>query len=310
MDKEKDKNSYHKINLSWYPGHMAKAKKQILEDLKLIDIVIELLDARVPISSQNPDIREYCRNKKKIVILNKADLADDNVTKMWIEYYKSKGITAIKVEANTGKGLQDVISEIKKQGQDIIEKYAEKGRTGRTIKVMVLGIPNVGKSTFINSLAKKAVAKVGNRPGVTTQKQWIKVDNNIELMDTPGMLWPRLDDEGVAMHLGFINTIGQNAIDNEEMSYYLLEYLCKNYKQRVEHRYEINIEDILKKDANSSNEEYEEEQNEIITIRDVIALKRGAILSGGRINEQKISDIIINDFQTGKFGKISIERPS
>lgn len=308
-NKKDNQEEFSKVSLNWYPGHMAKTKKQILEDLKLIDIVIELLDARVPISSQNPDVREYCRNKKKIVILNKADLADDNVTKMWIEYYKSKGISAIKVEANIGKGLQDVISEIKKQGQDIIEKYAEKGRTGRTIKVMVLGIPNVGKSTFINSLAKKSVAKVGNRPGVTTQKQWIKVDNGIELMDTPGMLWPRLDDEGVAIHLGFINTIGQNAIDNEEMAYYLLEYLCKNYKQRVEHRYEINIEDILKKDANSSNEEYEEEQNDIITIRDVIALKRGAILSGGRINEQKISDIIINDFQTGKFGKISIERP-
>ena len=295
-------------SINWYPGHMAKTKKQILEDLKLIDIVIEVLDARVPISSGNPDVREYCKNKKKIVILNKADLADDNVTKMWIEYYKKMGVPAIKIEANTGKGLQDVVKTIKEEGKEISEKYAQKGRIGRSIKVMVLGIPNVGKSTLINGLAKRQVAKVENRPGVTVTKQWIKVDNDIELMDTPGMLWPKLNDEGVAIHLGFINTIGSHAIDNEELAYYLLKYLCENYKSRVEQRYGINIDD------NVCNEEiiYDEVGNElngIISIRDEIAVKRGAIISGGKVDERKASDIIINDFRSGKFGKISIEKP-
>ncbi len=302
-----DKNFAHAV-INWYPGHMAKTKKQILEDLKLIDIVIEVLDARVPISSGNPDVREYSKNKKKIVILNKADLADDNTTKMWVEHYKKLGVPAIKIEANTGKGLSEVISTIKAEGKEIIEKFAQKGRIGRTIKVMILGIPNVGKSTLINSLAKRQVAKVENRPGVTVTKQWIKVDNEIELMDTPGMLWPKLNDEGVAIHLGFINTIGSHAIDNEELAYYLLKYLCENYKVRVEQRYDIKIDDstlsdeIVYDDAGNA-------LNGIIGVREEIAKKRGAIISGGRIDERKVSDIIINDFQTGKLGKISIEKP-
>lgn len=308
-----DKNNrvekeFPSAQINWYPGHMAKTKKQILEDLKLIDIVVEVLDARVPVSSRNPDVREYCKNKKKIVILNKADLADDNTTKMWVEYYKKMGVPAIKVEANTGKGLSEVVSTIKEEGKEIVEKYVQKGRIGRSIKVMILGIPNVGKSTLINSLAKRQVAKVENRPGVTVTKQWIKVDNEIELMDTPGMLWPKLNDEGVAIHLGFINTIGSHAIDNEELAYFLLKYLCENYKTRVEQRYDIKIDDNVCIDEIIYDDEGNE-LNGIIAVRDEIARKRGAIVSGGKIDERKVSDIIINDFQTGKFGKISIEKP-
>ncbi len=291
---EKEKNI---TNINWYPGHMAKTKKQIIEDLKLIDIIIEVLDARVPKASKNPDIEQYIQNKKKIVILNKADLADENVTKMWINYYKSKDIIAIPMEANSGKGINNVISEIKRQYQDIQEKYAQKGRIGRSTRVMILGIPNVGKSTFINSLAKKSIAKVANRPGVTTQKQWIKIDQNIELMDTPGMLWPRMNDNEATMHLAFVNTIGSAAVDKDEVSFYLLKFLVENYKVNIEERYDISI----------NKDKFNNE--DILKINDEIANKRGAILPGGKINFQKLSDIILTDFQSGKIGKISIEKP-
>ncbi len=283
-----EKSYYHGTH-----GHMAKTKKQIIEDLKLIDIIVEILDARAPKSTENPDVREYCKNKKKVVVLNKSDLADENISNNWIKYYNNRNISCIKVESNTGKGIKEFISLIKEEYKEIEEKYIQKGRTGRPAKVMILGIPNVGKSTFINSLAKRNVAKAGNKPGVTKEKQWIKIDEKIELMDTPGMLWPRLNDSNVAMNLAFLNSIGENAVDNEEISYNLLKYLVENYKEKVELRYDIKIE----------------ENEEIIDIRDKIARKKGAILSGGRINEQKISDMILADFRTGKLGRISLEKP-
>lgn len=292
MDKEKNENSYHKINLNWYPGHMAKTKKQIIEDLKLIDIVVEILDARMPLASVNPDIQNYIKDKKKIIILNKSDLADENITNEWIKYYKSKGINAIAIEANNGKGIPKVIDCIKSEYKSIQEKYIKKGRIGKAIRIMVLGIPNVGKSTFINKLAKRNTAKVGNKPGVTKQKQWIKIDNNIELMDTPGMLWPRLDDQELAMHLAFVGTIGENSIDNEEIAYYLIEYLKITYPNKLKERYNVELA-----------------ETETIDIINEIAKKRGAIISGGNINMQKVSDIILNEFRSGKLGRITIELP-
>lgn len=282
----------NKININWYPGHMAKTKKQIIEDLKLIDIVIEILDARVPMVSQNPDIEEIIKDKSKIIVLNKADLADNNITKKWVEFYENKGIKAIAVESNNSKGIKDVIGSIKLEYETIKEKYSKKGRIGKAIRVMVVGIPNVGKSTFINSIAKRNTAKVGNKPGVTKQKQWIKITNEIELMDTPGMLWPKLDDKDLAMHLAFVGTIGDNAIDKEEIAYYLLEYLIKNYPERIKERFNIELE-----------------EKETMDVLESIARKRGAIISGGNINMQKISDIILNEFQNGKLGRITIELP-
>ena len=280
------------VNINWYPGHMAKTKKQIVEDLKLIDIVIEILDARIPIASTNPDIQDSIKNKIKIIVLNKSDLANNESTKNWIKYFKENGITAIAVEANNGKNIKEVIGLIKEKYKVINEKYIKKGRKGKAARVMVLGIPNVGKSTFINSLAKRNTAKVGNKPGVTKQKQWIKIDNDIELMDTPGMLWPRLDNKELAMHLAYVGTIGDNAIDNEEIAYYLLEYLLKNYPQNIEERYDLKIEN-----------------KETMEIMKEIARKRGAIISGGNINMQKISDVILNEFRSGKLGRITIEIP-
>lgn len=273
-------------------GHMLKTKKQIIEDLKLIDIVIEILDARVPLASQNPDIEDIIKNKSKIIVLNKSDLADNNITNKWIEFYKTKGIKAIAVESTNSKGIKDVIKAIKNEYTNIKEKYIQKGRIGKAIRVMVVGIPNVGKSTFINSIAKRNTAKVGNKPGVTKQKQWIKVAEEIELMDIPGMLWPKLENKDYAMHLSFVGAIGDNAIDKEEIAYYLLDYLIKNNPERINLRFNI-----------------ESEQKETMEILEEIAKKRGALLSGGNINMQKVSEIILNEFQSGKLGRITIELP-
>lgn len=295
---------------------MKKTKEQIIADLKLIDIVIEILDARVPRASQNPDIEEFIKNKNKIIVLNKADLADNNFTNKWIEYFTKKGIKTIAVEANTSKGIKEVMSAIEEEYSKIKEKYNQKGRTGKAIRVMVVGIPNVGKSTFINSITKRNTAKVGNRPGVTKQKQWIKVTNDIELMDTPGMLWPKFENKELALHLAFVGTIGENAIDKEEISYYLLEYLIKNYPQKIMERFNVEVyksedkqernQTILNKDEDSV---IKNNKKETIDILEEIARKRGALLSGGNINMQKISDIILNEFQSGKIGRITIELP-
>ena len=291
---------------------MKKTKEQIIEDLKLIDIVIEILDARVPLASQNPDIEDAIKNKKKIIVLNKADLADNNSTNKWIEYYAKKGIKAVAVEANTSKGIKDVIEAIKEEYSEIKEKYAQKGRIGKAIRVMVVGIPNVGKSTFINGLAKRNTAKVGNKPGVTKQKQWIKVTNDIELMDTPGMLWPKFKDNEQGVHLAFVGTIGENSVDKEEIAYYLLDYLIKNYPRKLEDRFNVKVhktgneQDV---EASISDEESKKETKETMEVLEELARKRGALLSGGNINMQKISDIILNEFQSGKLGRITIELP-
>ena len=280
-------------NINWYPGHMAKTKKDLIESLKLIDIVIEILDARIPKSSKNPELEQYKKTKKKIIVLNKSDLADENVTKRWVEYYQSKDIVAIPVEANTGKGMKNIIAEIKKEAKEIIDKQTARGRSGYTTKVMIAGIPNVGKSTFINTLIGRKVVNAENRPGVTQKVQWTRVTDGVELLDTPGMLWPKLQDQEVATHLSFINSVGQNAVDNEVLAYSLLKFLVDNYKTRVEKRYNVSIAD--------------EEEVDYYEIRNEIAKNTGCLISGGNINEQKVSDILLRDFRTGKLGKITIE---
>ena len=290
-------------NINWYPGHMAKTKRQIIEDLKLIDVVIEILDARIPISSQNPDMQEIIKNKKRIIVLNKSDLADEIKTKAWIEYYKKNGIIAIKVDANQGKGIQEVAQNIEKVMQNELEQIAKKGRIGKKIRVMVLGIPNVGKSSFINRLVKKNSTVVGNKPGVTKQKQWIRLDDKIELLDTPGVLWPKFQNEEIALNLAYTGTIKDDIIDKVEISYNLLKYLLENHFEKVIQRYGLNfeeIEKILNNDNNPKNEN-------IMEIFYLIGKKRGAIVSGGKIDEKKVANIILEDFREIKFGRITLE---
>ena len=294
---------FRKVVLSWYPGHMAKTRRQITEDLKLVDIVIELLDARIPISSQNPNIAEITKNKKKIIVLNKCDLSDDMQNKKWIEYFKNKGLTAVLVDSNSGKGIDNCIKEIENIMKEELELQAAKGRTGRRIKAMILGIPNVGKSSFINRIAKRTTADVGNKPGVTKQKQWIRINEKIELLDTPGVLWPKFESEEVALNLCFTGSIKEEILDKLEIAYKLTEFLLKNYRKKLCDRYKI-TEDFIDKTL-------AQEQPENVNIYEImleIGRKRGCIMSGGRVDEEKTARILLDEFKNGQLGKITIER--
>ena len=296
-------NNIQRNNINWFPGHMAKTKRQIMEDLKLIDVIVEVLDARIPLSSQNPDVRGYAKNKKKVVVLNKADLADETETKKWVKYFGSKGIPAVITDANSGKGINDVIRAVREVSKESQEKFADKGRVGKSIRIMILGIPNVGKSSFINRITKKNTAQVGNKPGVTRQKQWIRIEDGIELMDTPGVLWPKFESEEVGLHLAFTGSIKDDILERTEIAYQLLNFLVKNYLVNVIERYKL--------DENSVNEilnSDEEENMKIVAIMEDIAKKRGAILSGGRIDYGKVSGIILDEFRSGKIGRITIEK--
>lgn len=280
---------------------MLKTKKQIIEDIKLIDIVIEILDARIPISSRNPDIQRIIENKNRIVILNKSDLADENQTKKWVESYKQKGISAIIADANLGKGIKEILKEIENIMAEDMKKAAEKGRVKRNIRVMILGIPNVGKSSLINRLCNKKTTVVGNRPGVTKQKQWVRIANNIELLDTPGVLWPKFEDEKVALNLSYTGSIKDEVLDVLEVAFNLLILLYNNYKENIMNRYGLTLNDF---DEIKS----EDENDEIYSLLKLIGRKRGAVVSGGEIDEEKTANIILNDFRSGKIGRITLER--
>ena len=296
-------NNENKTNINWYPGHMAKTKRQIAEDLKLIDLVIELRDARIPVSSQNPDMKELIKNKKQIIVLNKSDLADENETSNWINYFKKKGLSALNIDSNSGKGINIVEKEIQKLMKEEIKENISKGRVGKVIRVLVLGIPNVGKSSFINRISKKTTMQVGNKPGVTKQKQWIRLSNNIELLDTPGVLWPKFESEEVALNLAYTGTIKDDILPKVEIAYRLLKYLLLNYRENILDRYKLDnkeIEYILNQDN--------EENINIYEIMHLIGKKRGCIVSGGNVDDEKVSNIILEDFRTCKLGRITLEK--
>ena len=289
--------------IQWYPGHMAKTKREISEDLKLIDVVVELLDSRIPLSSQNPDIAELTKGKKKIIVLNKTDLADNMQNEAWKKYFNSNGQVCILTDSNLGKGINEVTKAIEEIMKEDLKKYAEKGRTGRKIKAMILGIPNVGKSSFINRIVKTNRLEVGNKPGVTRKKQWISINDKINLLDTPGVLWPRFEDEKTALNLAFTGTIKDDVLEQTEIAYQLLKFLLENYRQNVTERYKITldyIEKILSQDQPENFNIYE--------IMQEIGKKRGAIISGGEIDDEKTAKIILDDFRSGRLGRITIER--
>ena len=297
----KDEKSLNNTVINWYPGHMAKTRKQIIEDLKLVHVVIEIIDARVPISSQNPDIDNLVGNKQRIIILNKADLADEKENEKWLSYFNKKGTYAFLVNSNSGDGVQKVEKEIKNIMLQRSEIISAKGITGNSIRGMIVGIPNVGKSSFINRISKGTAATVGNKPGVTKQKHWIRMQNGIELLDTPGVLWPKFEDKEVGLNLAYIGTIGENAIDNVEVAFYLLKYLLKNEKEKLYTRYKLTETEV-------EISSYEEENEWVLNVMHIIGRKRGALISGGNIDETKTSQIILDDFQSGKIGKITIEK--
>lgn len=296
-----ENNRQNSININWYPGHMLKTKKQIMEDLKLIDIVIEILDARIPVSSKNPDMQKIIQNKKRIVILNKSDLAEEKETTKWIEYYKKNDIKAIVADSNLGKGIKETLKQIEKIMEEDMQKAALKGRIKKNIRVMILGIPNVGKSSFINRLCNKKTTIVGNRPGVTRQKQWVRISNNIELLDTPGVLWPKFEDETVALNLSFTGSIKDEILETVEVAFSLLTYLYNNYKLNLMERYKITENDI--EDIKS-----EDENEEIYNLMKLIGRKRCAVISGGEVDDEKTANILLNDFRSGKLGRITLEK--
>ena len=298
-----DTKSLPSTSINWYPGHMAKTRRQIMEDIRLVDIVIELLDARIPISSQNPDIGEIIKNKKKLVVLNKCDLADDKKNKKWIEYFNKRGIPAVLTDANSGKGIDECVRKIEKIMEEDLNNQAQKGRVGRKIIAMIIGIPNVGKSSFINRISKKTSAGVGNRPGVTKQKQWIRINEKVELLDTPGVLWPKFESEEVGLKLAFTGTIKEEVLQRTEIAYYLVKFLLEKYFDLLCERYKLNPADVK---IELENNERPENEN-IYEIFLMIGRKRGCIISGGNIDEEKTARIILDEFKNGKIGKITLE---
>lgn len=287
------------LNINWYPGHMAKTKRQIVEDLKLIDVVIELLDSRIPISSRNPDIADITKNKKRIILLNKCDLSDEKTNQRWVDKLSKEAPTLL-TDANSGRGIDKVTKKIDEIMEEEKQRQAARGRVNKTIRVMILGIPNVGKSSFINRIAKKVAMEVGNRPGVTRQKQWIRISKTQELLDTPGVLWPKFETNEIALNLAFTGTIKDDLLERIEVAFELLKILQKDYLERLKERYKI------------SDEEYDELKdmpNPTYELMQLIGRKRGALVSGGNTDDEKTARIILEDFRSCKLGKISLEKP-
>ena len=290
-------------SINWFPGHMAKTKREIEEDLKLVDVVVEILDARIPLASQNLDLRKITEKKKRIIVLNKIDLSNENENKNWIKYFNENGVKAVLVNSNTGEGINEFIKKVEEIMREDLEKANEKGRVGKKIRIMIVGIPNVGKSSFINRIAKKSTLEVGNKPGVTKNLKWLRINDKIELLDTPGVLWPKIENQDLAMDLAITGTIKDDILDRIEVAYNLVKKMLKEYKETLLKRYNLDkdeIENILNQDDMENNKIYE--------IMLLIGKKRGAVISGGNVDEEKTARIILEDFRSGKFGRITLEK--
>lgn len=280
-------------SIQWFPGHMAKTKRMIKSSLPLVDAVAEVIDARIPVSSRNPDLQNLIEGKPRIVILNKCDTADEQAVQRWISYYNSKGITAIPTDCRSGRGVNKFVPAVKNVLKDMIAKYEAKGMTGRVLHVMIVGIPNVGKSSLINRLAKQKKAKVEDRPGVTLNKQWVKIADDVELLDMPGVLWPKFEDKTVGERLAFTGAVKDDVVDIEALASRLLFVLNDMYKDTLEARYKITTE-------------LEEDGYEILQ---KVGKARGMLISGGEINTERAAITVLDEFRSGKLGRVTLELP-
>lgn len=279
------------MNYQWYPGHMTKAKRMMQENIKLIDLIIEVVDARIPRSSRNPDIDELGKNKARLILLNKADLADERENEKWAQYFQEKGYYTVKLNAKSGAGIKNVLPAIIESCQEKLERDRKRGIKNRPVRAMVVGIPNVGKSTFINAFAGKACTKTGNKPGVTKGKQWIRINKNVELLDTPGILWPKFEDQSVGAKLAMVGSIKDEILNLEELSLELLGCLHEFYKGLLEKRYELT------------------ESNDRLSMLTQIAENRKCIQKGNELDYLKAANIFLEEFRNGKIGRITLERP-
>lgn len=280
-------------SIQWFPGHMAKTRRSIKENLPLVDAVVEIIDARIPMSSQNPEMGRMTQGKPRLLILNKKDMADSNITDRWISYFKKQGIVAVALDCKSGKGLKAFNTALEDQLlKDLIQQRKDKGMVGRPIRVMVVGIPNVGKSSFINRMSGSKKAKVEDRPGVTRTKQWVKLGDKAEMLDMPGVLWPKFDDQSVAHKLAFTGAIKDDILDIETLAMMLLEYLMKNYPSFLLHRYKMEQSDASGKE-----------------LLDTLGRKRGMLIAGGEVNTERAAIMLLDEFRAGKIGCISLESP-
>lgn len=279
------------MNFQWYPGHMTKAKRMMQENIKLIDLVIELVDARIPMSSRNPEIDELGKNKARLILLNKSDLAEERLTEAWAEYFKGKGYSVMKVNSRKGGGVKSIYGVIQEACKEKIERDRKRGILNRPVRAMVVGIPNVGKSTFINALAGKACTKTGNKPGVTKGKQWIRLNKNVELLDTPGILWPKFEDQLVGLRLALIGSIKDEILNVEELAMELSGYLVEKYPGILASKYAI------------------EESDDKYACLKGIAQSRHCLLKGNELDTEKAARLLLDDFRNGRIGKITLETP-
>lgn len=279
------------MHFQWYPGHMTKAKRMMEENIKLIDLIIELVDARVPLSSRNPEIDNLGKNKSRLILLNKSDLADERYNEAWMNYFKEKGYVVVKMNARNGNGVKQVNAAVMEACKEKIERDRKRGILNRPVRAMVVGIPNVGKSTFINSFAGKACTKTGNKPGVTKGKQWIKLNKNVELLDTPGILWPKFDDQAVGLRLAFIGSIKDEILNTDELALELIKFLKEYYPGVLGKRYEL------------------EEGEDNTQILADIAKNRGCIAKGEEVDYSKAALLFIEDYRSGRLGRITLEFP-
>ncbi|HWT27076.1 MAG TPA: ribosome biogenesis GTPase YlqF [Mobilitalea sp.] len=285
------------MQFQWYPGHMAKAKRMMQEDMKLIDVVIELVDARIPLSSKNPDIDSLANNKSRVILLNKADMADQRYNKAWKKYFEAKGYFATLVNSKSGTGVKQVQDIVNKACQAKIERDRKRGILNRPVRAMIVGIPNVGKSTFINSFVGRATTKTGNKPGVTKGKQWIRLNKNIELLDTPGILWPKFEDQKVGLRLAFIGSISDTIINTTDLSLELIIFLSKHYHEAISNRYGVEAAEAVDDLKGASK------------VLEQIAIKRSCLLKGGEPDIDKAAIFLIDDLRSLKLGNITLEFP-